>query len=76
MRPNSQFPVDLITFTKQIRNEKLQFLCSAWFHGLQQSQTFTHHLRKVILLRLGNLGISLHFAGILSILACSGSVFR
>ena len=76
MRPNSQFPVDFITFMEQIRNEKLQFLCSAWFHSLQQSQTFTHHLRTVILLRLGNLDTSLNFAGILSILGSSGTAFR
>ena len=28
MWPNSQFPVDLFTFTEEIRNRKLQFLCS------------------------------------------------
>ena len=28
MRPNSQFPADLVTFTKEIFNGKLHFLCS------------------------------------------------
>ena len=32
MLPNPQFPVDLITFTKEILNRKLHFLCSV---GLQ-----------------------------------------
>ena len=29
MRPNPQFPVDLVTFTEEILNGKLHFLCSA-----------------------------------------------
>ena len=28
MWPNPQFPADLVTFTEEIPNEKLQFLCS------------------------------------------------
>ena len=28
MYPNLQFPADLVTFTKEILNEKLHFLCS------------------------------------------------
>ena len=28
MRPNPQFPADLVSFTEEIRNEKLHFLCS------------------------------------------------
>ena len=28
MWPNSQFPADLVTFTDEILNGKLQFLCS------------------------------------------------
>ena len=28
MWPNLQFPVDLVTFTEEIVNEKLHFLCS------------------------------------------------
>ena len=28
MRPNSQFPADLVTFTEEILNRKLHFLCS------------------------------------------------
>ena len=31
MRPNPQFPTDLVTFTEEIFNGKLQFLCSAIF---------------------------------------------
>ena len=29
MWPNLQFPADLVTLTKEIRNEKFHFLCSA-----------------------------------------------
>ena len=29
MWPNLQFPADLVTFTKEILNAKLNFLCSA-----------------------------------------------
>ena len=29
MCPNPQFPVDLVTFTEEILNGKLHFLCSA-----------------------------------------------
>ena len=29
MRPNLHFPADLVTFTEEILNEKLHFLCSA-----------------------------------------------
>ena len=29
MWPNTQFPVDLVTFTEEILNGKLHFLCSA-----------------------------------------------
>ena len=28
MRPNPQFPADLVTFTEEILNGKLHFLCS------------------------------------------------
>ena len=28
MRPNPQFSVDLVTFTEEIPNRKLHFLCS------------------------------------------------
>ena len=30
MSPNSQFPVDLVTFTEEIPNGKLHFLCSVY----------------------------------------------
>ena len=29
MWPNSQFPTDLVTFTEEILNEKLHFMCIA-----------------------------------------------
>ena len=28
MQPNLQFPADLVTFTEEILNEKIYFLCS------------------------------------------------
>ena len=31
MRPNSQFRADLVTFTEEILNGKLHFLCSVSF---------------------------------------------
>ena len=31
MRPNPQFPADLVTFTEEIPNEKLHSLCSVRF---------------------------------------------
>ena len=31
MRPNLQFPADLVTFTGEILNRKLHFLCSGCF---------------------------------------------
>ena len=30
MCPNSQFPADLVTFTEEIGNGKLSFLCSVY----------------------------------------------
>ena len=30
MRPNLQFPADLVTFTEEILNGKLYLLCSYW----------------------------------------------
>ena len=29
MRPNSQFPADVVTFTEEIHDGKLHFLCRA-----------------------------------------------
>ena len=34
MWPNPQFPVDLVTFTEEILNGKLRFLCSVIDCGL------------------------------------------
>ena len=33
MQPNLQFSADLITFTEEILNENLYFLCSLWERG-------------------------------------------
>ena len=33
MWPNAQFPTDLVTFTEEILNGKLYFLCSVFLHG-------------------------------------------
>ena len=32
MWSNAQFPADLVTFTEEILNGKLHFLCSAYIH--------------------------------------------
>ena len=57
MLPNPQFPADLVTFTKEVLNGKLHFLCSIWvfkeyqnhcsFHGTFTSilDLFHHFLR-------------------------------
>ena len=34
MRPNAQFPVDLITFTEEILNGKPHFLCNVSFGNI------------------------------------------
>ena len=34
MWPNPQFPADLVTFTEEIVNGKLQFLCSVNFYKM------------------------------------------
>ena len=36
MRPNPQFPTDLVTFTEEILNGKLHFLCSASWEDLKE----------------------------------------
>ena len=41
MWPNSQFPMDLVTFTDEILNGKLHFLCCAWNGSFSnQSENF------------------------------------
>ena len=37
MWPNPQEPGDLVTFTEEILNGKLHFLCSVWFEGVCHS---------------------------------------
>ena len=43
MRPNPQFPADLVTFTEKMLNGKLRFMCSdiSWIfsHILLMSET-------------------------------------
>ena len=39
MRPNPQFPADLVTFTGEILNGKLHFLCSANENGINKAQS-------------------------------------
>ena len=38
MRTNQQFPVDWITFTEEILNEKLYFLCSVFIKMVNQTK--------------------------------------
>ena len=44
MRPNLQFPVDLVTFIEETHNEKLHFLCSDSFY---YTNHFVQYRRKV-----------------------------
>ena len=37
MRPNSEFPADLVTFIEEILNRKLHFLCSVYFNALMRA---------------------------------------
>ena len=45
MRPNLQFPVDLVSFTEEILNGKLNFLFNARSHYLLQMR---HHYKKTV----------------------------
>ena len=49
MRPNAQFPADLVTFTKEICKGKLHFLCTAG----------TYLLKTVISKNSGNIQVNL-----------------
>ena len=40
MRPNPQETADLVTFTEEIRNGKLHFLCGVFFSG--KTKLVTH----------------------------------
>ena len=42
MWPNPQFPADLVTFTEEILNGKLHFLCSENSKGLQDATLKGH----------------------------------
>ena len=48
MQPNLQFPADLITFTEEILDGKLHFLCSAITESNYRSLTFAGHKINVI----------------------------
>ena len=54
MWPNPQFPVDLVTFTEEILNGKLHFLCSVSAHNFLKLSLlrgyFTVHSFDVICL--------------------------
>ena len=39
MPPNPHFPTDLVTFTEEILNGKLQFLCSAYVDAVKDNKT-------------------------------------
>ena len=41
MRPNPQFPADLVTFTEEILNKNLQFLCSV--HDIGKPHSCKHY---------------------------------
>ena len=48
MWPNPHFPMDLVRFTKEIRNGKLNFLCSkrdlayCWLRSISSGEIFSH----------------------------------
>ena len=45
MCPNLQFPADLVTFTEEILNEKLHFLCSDSVHSISSEFGFCKTLK-------------------------------
>ena len=42
MRPNPQFPADLVTITEEILNGKLHFLCMVYKSQQRPVSPFTH----------------------------------
>ena len=48
MRPNPQFSADLVTFTEEIFNEILHFLCSSWCKDLGSKKLRLTFLSVVI----------------------------
>ena len=53
MRPNPQFPTDLVTFTEEILNRKLHFLCSERHEDIylenNQKQALPDVLQKLVI---------------------------
>ena len=49
MRPNPQETVDLVTFTEEILNGQLQFLCRQYFVNVEQ---WAHYFRRKIFIVL------------------------
>ena len=47
MWPNSQFPADLVTFTEEILNKKLYFLCSETFQERKLRSVFLRLSRHI-----------------------------
>ena len=60
MRPNLQFPMDLVTFTEEILNAKLYFLCSAKGHSKTMFTKMLLNLSTINLtdLEIGNAVVS------------------
>ena len=46
MWPNRQEPADLVTFTEEIRNGKLHFLCSEYYYNEGRKTSHTVVLKK------------------------------
>ena len=48
MWPNPQVPADLVTFTEEILNEKLHFLCSEYVRNAPEVLKNEKHFSKII----------------------------
>ena len=46
MRPNPQFPADLLTFTEEILNTKLYFLCGERLMNVDLNITFSNDMSE------------------------------
>ena len=47
MLPNAQFPADLVTFTEEILNGKLNFLCSVAEININQKYQMRHNTNTI-----------------------------
>ena len=55
MWPSPQFPADLVTFTEEILNGTLFFLCSVdYYHNEKESQIYNHMMHLPIALTKNN----------------------